>query len=362
MHIHLSSVYHFTSVQGGNERYTSLLAHGLKKVGIEVTYLSSSIPPTHSEYTYTKLPVYHLLNKPLPTPDWLTTIKPLPQLFHATGSGLPLLFLARAYQKGGLPTLLTFQGPSHPQTFMHQLGSKLEHTLINHYIDVLITTSPGNQKYLKLHFPHKPIHIIPLCFTPLVSATTSSKKASQLSKSPFNLLLVANLDPHHYYKGVSVALKAIQSLPHSFHLHIVGNGSLLSKYKQVSSNLGITRRVTFHGTVSDAGLHQLYARSNVYIQPSTSSSEGFGLSLIDAMNYHLPVITTTTIGIAPWLKVKGLASLIPPNNSPALAHAITQTAASTNAPQINRAFSFAQSLTSEKMVQATLNLYRQYSQ
>jgi glycosyltransferase involved in cell wall biosynthesis len=356
MHIHLASVYHFQKVNGGNERYCHQLANGLIQSGLSVTYLCSSPRPSNIQYTYKKLPVLHLLGKPIPTPIWLKTQPPLPDIYHAAGSGIPLLTLAKAYKNRGIKTILTFQAPNNPTTLLFKLATQLELSLINRYIDVLITTSPGNQSYLRQSFPNKPVKLVPLCFTPPENPlpNVSSQKNDQI-----RILMVANLDNHHYYKGVEVAIQALASLPHNYHLDIVGDGNQRNKYQNQIFQLGLNREITLQGKISDQKLSQLYDTASLYIQPSTSASEGFGLSLLDAMYRQIPTVTTKVIGLAPWLKHDQLSTLVPPKNPIALGQAIQSVSAQNNRKMVRAAKAFAANLTCTKMNHSTIKVYQE---
>jgi len=71
-------------------------------------------------------------------------------------------------------------------------------------------------------------------------------------------------------------------------LLIAGNGSLRPKLQKLARKLKIDRRVHFLGYVADS--LNLFENVDLYIQ--TSNYEGFGNSLYEAKESHLPIITT----------------------------------------------------------------------
>lgn len=66
---------------------------------------------------------------------------------------------------------------------------------------------------------------------------------------------------------------------------------------------------------------ELYAAADICVLPSLR--EGLGLSLLEAMATHVPVITTNTVGVTEIVKDKHNGLVIPVSNPQALAEAIT---------------------------------------
>ena len=344
MHIGLASVYHFSCLKGGNERYAHHLALGLVAQGHQVIY-----------YTSRQLPVIEFLGKPLPSPAWFHPPKTTPlDIFHACGSGLPLLAIA-SYFHPHIPTFLTFQAPSNPNSPLLRIGSKFEQANYPRFFDGIITTSPQNQRLLHTQWPNVPTTFIPLMVPPIFLQSTL------LPSPPLTprLLFIARLDAHHYYKGLSIALHALSLLPSPYHLNIIGDGPLKPTYLRQAYDLGLKSRVHFLGALSDTQLIHYLLTSTCLLFPSTSDSEGFGLALVEAMALGLPTITTTAIGIASWLAPKRVTTIIPPHDPQALAQAIQTIVNQPQPEQIHRAQRFAHTLTLEAMVSSTITFYHQ---
>lgn len=93
------------------------------------------------------------------------------------------------------------------------------------------------------------------------------------------VLVVSRLEPR---KNVAEAIRAVAELPPGLcHLSIVGDGSERRTLEWLARRLGVQDRVTFLGRVSAEALPEVYARSGIFL--TTSNSEGFGLSLLEAM-------------------------------------------------------------------------------
>jgi glycosyltransferase involved in cell wall biosynthesis len=88
--------------------------------------------------------------------------------------------------------------------------------------------------------------------------------------------------------------------------------------KKTASRLGISERVRFLGQRTDVA--RLLAAADIFCQPN-AGPEPFGISFIEALYAHLPVITTD-LGGAPEIVDDSVGLLVQPNNPVALANAL----------------------------------------
>ena len=94
------------------------------------------------------------------------------------------------------------------------------------------------------------------------------------------VLVVSRLEPR---KNVKEAIEAVAELPRgACQLDIVGDGSEKHVLVELAKRLGVDGEVDFLGRVEWASLPEVYGRSAVFL--TTSNSEGFGLSLLEAMS------------------------------------------------------------------------------
>ena len=94
-----------------------------------------------------------------------------------------------------------------------------------------------------------------------------------------------------YYKGLTYLIDALQQLPDA-QLLIVGSGPLLSDLMKQTVGLRLEKRVKIIPNVSDEDLHAFYEACDVFVLPSSESSEAFGLVQIEAMACGKPVVST----------------------------------------------------------------------
>ena len=105
------------------------------------------------------------------------------------------------------------------------------------------------------------------------------------------ILSLARLAPQ---KNHATALRALAKISHlPWRYVIAGGGELDAELKALTQSLGLDRRVTFLGHVTD--IKPLLEEADVFLIPSVW--EGFGLAAVEAMNAALPVIASDVPGL-----------------------------------------------------------------
>lgn len=113
------------------------------------------------------------------------------------------------------------------------------------------------------------------------------------------ILFVGGLDKAHYFKGVANLIKALGKVKNNnWNLNIVGNGELLSKYKNLSLSLDLDKNIKFLNKVDDKELKKIYEKSDIIILPSLNQNEAFGIVLIEAMANSTAVIASDLKGVS----------------------------------------------------------------
>ncbi len=137
------------------------------------------------------------------------------------------------------------------------------------------------------------------------------------------ILAVGRLVP---YKGFDVLIEAAKDLTPRAVVVIVGGGPLEQELQKAIEDTGVGDRVVLAGRLNDAALHALFQRATLYCLPSTSRLEAFGVVLLEAMTYGLPIVATDIPGSGvPWVNQHGTSGLnVPVGNPAALAKACNQ--------------------------------------
>lgn len=125
-----------------------------------------------------------------------------------------------------------------------------------------------------------------------------------------------------YYKGIPVALRALQQVPGR--LMIVGAGPLECELRKLAASLSVDSRVIWAGKVSGEELAGAYHAATAFWFPSNARSEAFGLVQVEAMASGCPVINTMIphSGVS-WVSPHDVSGLtVPPDDAGAFAGAV----------------------------------------
>ncbi|MGA3195726.1 MAG: glycosyltransferase [Terriglobales bacterium] len=144
------------------------------------------------------------------------------------------------------------------------------------------------------------------------------KRADELRNGPPTVLCVGRLVG---YKGVEVLIRAFANI--NARLLIIGTGPLESSLKLLAQKTNVADRVEFAGHVPDEELASYYHGSELFVLPSVSNAEMFGIVQLEAMACRKPVISTNLPTGVPWVNEHGKTGLVvPPGDVEALAESI----------------------------------------
>ncbi len=137
------------------------------------------------------------------------------------------------------------------------------------------------------------------------------------------ILAVGRLVP---YKGFDILIEAAKYLTKDAVIVVVGGGLLQDKLQESIRYWGMEERVLLVGRVSDAELHALFRHAYLFCLPSISRAEAFGVVLLEAMAYGLPLVTSDIPGSGvSWVNQHGVSGLnFTVGDSHALAQACNQ--------------------------------------
>jgi colanic acid/amylovoran biosynthesis glycosyltransferase len=137
----------------------------------------------------------------------------------------------------------------------------------------------------------------------------------------------ADIIPVKGHKYLIKAVAILQERGLDLELWLAGEGVLEEELREQREALNLSNRIIFLGMLPHQRLMELYRRGEVHIValPSVDlgggEHEGVPVSLMEAMSYRIPVVSTTTGGI-PELLGGGAGVMVPPADPTALAEAI----------------------------------------
>ena len=118
------------------------------------------------------------------------------------------------------------------------------------------------------------------------------------------------------YVGRMIAPKGVDILIRAFHkasrhyddlrLILVGDGQELNQYRSLIKDLGIESKVIITGFVIEDALWYYYSIADLFVYPSIAGFEAFGITLLEAMRYHIPCVVPDTGGGKEVIKDAGI--------------------------------------------------------
>ncbi|KKQ27731.1 MAG: Glycosyltransferase (Modular protein) [Candidatus Magasanikbacteria bacterium GW2011_GWC2_37_14] len=137
------------------------------------------------------------------------------------------------------------------------------------------------------------------------------------------ILFVGGMDEAHYFKGVPVLLKALYLLKQNnfvCQVVLVGEGNLKAEFKLLTKSLGLENQIIFADNVDNENLPYFYNLADLFVLPSTTAGEAYGLVLLEAMSSGVPVIASDLPGVRKVAELGG--KVVPASNAELLAQSI----------------------------------------
>jgi len=171
------------------------------------------------------------------------------------------------------------------------------------------------EKFLEV--PYSKIEVI---YPGLSDLTKPSKNLPEGLEPKSYLLYVGTIEPRKNLVGLLRSYEMLsEKLQKKYPLVIVGaKGWNTGKIWRVLKSLKSKENIKFMGFLPDPILAKLYQEATVFVYPSLY--EGFGLPVLEALNYGLPVVTSNCSSLP---EVTGeTAALIDPTDNKSIARAI----------------------------------------
>ncbi len=335
--LHLGKFY--PPVRGGIENFSHDLARAQLKAGMHpfvLAHRTGSFQSTRIE-TVEGIPVCraatlaHLVYAPL-SPGYALLLEKIvadfnPDVIHAhlpNPSAFWLLF-GRIRK----PIVLHWHADVVPSKIDRRLAMAyrayrpFERHLLRASSAIIATSGPYLESSLPLREFRRKSHVIPLGLDTSRLHLPSSGATDSIRELLPKKFLLLSAGRFSYYKGFDQLIDVVRDLPGVF-LVIAGDGPLRAPLTRKVRQMALADRVLLPGEVSDRLLHALMASCDAFCLPSVERTEAFGMTLLEAMAFGKPLISTSIEGSGTgWVNVDGKTGLVvPPRNRAAMRAAI----------------------------------------
>lgn len=327
---------YFYPYLAGQERYVLQLSKKLAKHGEQVEVFTTNHLDLPRFELIENIPVHRfnsiftLLNNPISF-DFLNGFKEVKSFDvihihneHSFVSFITCLF--NIFLKK--PIVLTCHGQLKFGSTLKDLFEKLYSKTIGRFIfnsaTKIIALSEDDKKYIaSFRINDNKILILPNAIDAeyLENSALNSEIYSELC-SKFSdkrvVLYVGRIIPR---KGIEYLIKSVEIVTKKYSnvlFILVGNGEYKQTAEQLCERMGVSDHVIFLSGLSDESLFSYYKLSDIFILPSLS--EGLPTSILEAMYFGTPVISTDIPGIRSHFRE--VALLTPPKNEQELAEKI----------------------------------------
>lgn len=229
----------------------------------------------------------------------------------------PLVELSVLGLNDKVPVVVTYHSDIVRQKFLKNFYNPIQHQVLTR-ANGIVAASPQLVKYSEVlsHFQTK-CRVIPFGLPKATFTPTSSLK----EKADPYILFVGRLVS---YKGLEVLLQAMTEV--SAKLLIVGEGPLKKNLQNHIQKLGLHEKVQLMGRVEDQNtLMSLMQGCELFVLPSITTAEAFGMVLLEAMACGKPIVSTKLESGVSFVNEHGVTGYqVPPQNPVELAQAITK--------------------------------------
>ncbi len=308
-------------VRGGIERYVADVANAVAARGITVEVHVSGVRSSRTDHLASGVEVHRhretarLLSSPITGGLALAASRLDADIVHLHMPN-PVGEVGALLNRQARALVATFHAPVVRQRFLEPVYGPLRERVLGRCRNILVSSS--QMATARELAGSDTVRVLPFGVSP--SVTSSSERSYRSDSAALRLLFVGRLV---YYKGLDVLLHAVARSRDRSRLTIVGEGPLRAEVEGLVNSLGLQDRVELLGAVDDAVLLDLYRSHDVFVMPSSSRAETFGMAMCEAMAAGLPAVSTSVGTGTDWVNLDGVTGLVvPPGDPVALAEAL----------------------------------------
>ena len=324
--------YNFKKQKGGIEKYVKELVKDLKEKNELLVLFSSTSKhykiEKNGNVTFVEISkLFEILEAPFTKPffGYLNYFKPEVIWMHIPNPfwEIYLLFYFLLHKKECC-LIATYHADAPHYTLFSLFADILRHffllPLLSFFDGIIATTKEYATCSIPLKLFFKKVLFYPIKIDE--SSLTKYEKPKFKIKKPF-ILFIGRL---FKYKGLEYLLEAFSKIERKgkkVNLVIAGSGPLRKRLEILTEKLNL-KNVKFFGRVSDKEKNYLLKNCELFVLPSINRGEAFGISMVEAMYFSKPIISTRIKGSGVTFVNKHMQTgiVVEPKNSEELAKAI----------------------------------------
>ncbi len=209
--------------------------------------------------------------------------------------GIPTVSLIHDLQHMYYPSFFTREELVHRTHFYKTLSKKVDH--------VICVSEFTKQSVLdKLNIPEERVSVIYNCIHDRLHVPSSAVNESVLKRRGLNnipyCIYPANLWPHKNHTMLLVAFNMFSKKYPDYNLHLIFTGAALKYSESMCDSvkqMGLEDRVHLLGYLDEEEMSVIWQGAHFLVYPSLF--EGFGIPLIEAMQYNKPIAASNAASI-----------------------------------------------------------------
>jgi glycosyltransferase involved in cell wall biosynthesis len=198
------------------------------------------------------------------------------------------------------------------------LRKKLESYFIRNSDKVICNSNTTKNDLIALNLASDDVEIV----YPGIEVCSELIPEVKLFPESIKLLYVGSIEKR---KGIIYLIEALSKISTDFSLDIIGIVNFPDYYKILEDRieeLGLEKRISFRGRVSQEELIKYYLNSSIFVFPTLY--EGYGMAVAEAMVYGLPIVASKLAPIEEFLENEKEGFLVEPRNPDKFAEALSK--------------------------------------
>jgi len=222
-----------------------------------------------------------------------------------------------------VPLVVSYHSDVIRQSRLMRFYSPLMRRLLQRATRIVVATPPQLEHSTWLGPYREKCEIIPfgIDWKRFEATVEIKRRSAELRKAANDLPILLNIGRLVGYKGQRYLIEAAKEFNAA--VWFVGTGPLETELKAQANSLGMANRVRFYGAVDDADLPAMIHACDVFVLPSVTPNEAFGIVQLEAMACARPVISCDLASGVPFVNQNGITGIVvPPANVKKLAEGI----------------------------------------